>query len=409
MTNTRSICSTQSIHSASIAGRRVWAARGLVSGLAGAVLALGGCALEADAVDINDELALAGDFHTEAVSTVWAYAWAHQASGTYVADPLYSRNSSGNVFGEGVNNTVTQLGTGEYRVRFPGIGTAPGGNVQVTAYGTASQRCKVQSWSNSGGNVDANVRCFDASGAATNAQFSIAYVRNSGTGSAQSAYVWANQPGTASYIPNLTYQFNSSGAQNTIERVQQGVYDVTLPDKTALGATVEVTAYGTSSDHCKVDNWSQSGSDAVVRVRCFDTTGAPADEQFTLVFARSTQPNGGLSYSYAWANNSGAAMYTPHLWYQEGYIAGDLGDVATDITAGRTSEGLYFVELPGMSSSGSNVQITAYGSGSEYCKVQNWHPNQTDTQVNVACYDAGGSLTDTSFVLVYTDDKFIVL
>ena len=62
-----------------------------------------------------------------------------------------------------------------------------------------------------------------------------------------------------------------------------------------------------------------------------------------------------------------------------------------------------------MSASGSNVQITAYGAGPEYCKVVGWSGTETNTNVNVACFDASGAPTDTRFVLVYTDDKFIVL
>jgi hypothetical protein len=404
MKNTKSLRSSQTT---SITGRRVLAA--LVSSLAGAMLALPGCAVDPDMADTRDEQALAGDIEPAFVSTVWAYAWAQQATGTFIADPSYSRNSSGDFFGQGVDNTITQLGTGWYHVRFPGIGTATGGNVQVTAYGSGSQRCKVQSWTNGGGDVDVYVYCYTAGGAAIDTRFSVAYVRKSGTGATDEAYVWANDPAAASYTPNLTYQFNSSGAQNTIVRQGVGVYAVTLPGQTAAGGTVEVTAYGLDSDYCKVSSWVQSGSDTVARVRCFDTTGAPSDSRFTLNFARASSPNGGLAYSYAWANDPDAASYTPDLSYQKGFISGDVGDVVTDITAGRTSTGRYFVNLPGMSATGSNVQITAYGSGSEYCKVVRWHDDAVITQANVACFDAGGTPADSRFVIVYTDDKFVVL
>jgi hypothetical protein len=406
MKNTKNTKSTQST---SITGRRVLAARALAAGLAGAMLALTGCAVDPYMADTRDEWALAGDIEPAFVSTAWAYAWAQQATGSFIADPSYSRNSSGDPFGQGVNNTITQLGTGRYHVRFPGIGTASGGNVQVTAYGSGSQFCKVQSWTDSGGGVDVYVNCFTAGSAAIDTRFSVAYLRKSGTGSTEEAYVWADDPAAASYTPSLTYQFNSSGAQNTIARQGVGVYAVTLPDQTALGGTVEVTSYGLGSDYCKVSSWGQSGSDTVVWVRCFDTTGAPSDSRFTLNFARATSPNGALSYSYAWANNPDAASYTPHLSYQKGFISGDAGDVATDITAGRTSTGRYFVNLPGMSATGSNVQVTAYGSGSEYCKVVGWNGNEAATQASVGCFDAGGMAADARFVIVYTDDKFILL
>jgi len=343
------------------------------------------------------------------ISRVWAYAWTQNTTGTFSASSTYTRSSAGDSTGQGVTTTVTQLATGQYQVNFPDIGTASGGNVQVTAYGSGSERCKVNSWVNSGGDVNAYVNCFTAAGTAVNTQFSIAYVRKSGTGSTDEAYVWANNPTSSSYTPDTTYQYNSSGSTNTITRSGTGVYAVTLPGQTALGATVEVTAYGTDSDYCKVGSWSQSGSNTVVNVRCFDTSGAASDSKFTLNFGRSTQINGGLSYSYAWANNATSSSYTPHLSYQKGYIAGDIGDVTTDITAGRSSTGHYSVTLPGMTATGSNVQITAYGTGSEYCKVIGWSASGSATQVNVACYNASGSATDTLFDIVYTDDLVLIL
>lgn len=339
---------------------------------------------------------------------VWAFAWAQQSTGSFTASSSYARNSSGDFAGQGVNNTITQLDTGEYQVQFPGIGTASGGHVQVTAYGSGSERCKVDHWNSSGGDVNVFINCFTAGGAAVNTRFSVAYVRKS-VGSGAGAYVWANDSTAAGYTPNLTYQFNSTGASNTIARQGVGVYAVTLPGQTASGGTVEVTAYGQGSEHCKVSGWTQSGSDTVVTVRCFNSAGALSDAQFNLNFARSTWPNGGNSYSYAWANDATAAAYTPSLSYQAGYVGGDVGDVATDITAGRTSTGRYFVNLPDMTHTGSNVQVTAYGTGSEYCKVVSWSDAGTGTQADVACFDAGGAATDSRFVIVYTDDIYIVL
>lgn len=401
--------------------RRALGARALVTGLAGATLALTGCLVEADLAesdmhDSDEEWALlaAGDlddgFQTQYVSRVWAFAWAQQSTGTFVASSSYSRNSSGDFFGQGVNNTIEQTGTGQYRVHFPGIGVFMGGNVQVTAYGSSSHRCKVQSWSMSGaGGINAYVNCFTAAGAPVNTQFSIAYVRKSGTGATSEAYLWANEPESASYTPSASYQFNSSGAQNSISRTGEGVYAVTLPNQTAASGTVEVTAHGAGSDYCKVASWTQSGAGVIVNVRCFDATGSPSDSRFTLNFASAAHINGGNSYSYAWANNATSAAYTPHLSYQKGYIGGDVGDIATDITAGRVSTGLYYVDLPAMSATGSNVQVTAYGTGSEHCKVSGWSGGTYDTTAQIRCFDADGDPTDTRFVIVYTGDKALWL
>ncbi|WP_437486818.1 hypothetical protein WME75_04595 [Sorangium sp. So ce1014] len=375
----------------------------LLGSLAAGIMSAG-CGVSYDET-VDGEI---GSVHQAFVSRTWAYAWAQQATGSFTANSSYARNSSGDVSGEGVDNTVTQLGTGRYRVQFPGIGASSGGNVQVTAYGSGAERCKVDHWNSSGGGVNVYVNCFTAGGAAINTRFSVAYVRKSGTGSSDEAYVWANDPTAAAYTPDLTHQFNSSGVNNTIVRQGVGRYAVTLPGQTAVGGTVEVTAYGPDSDHCKVAGWGQSGDDTAVNVRCFDSAGALADGRFTLNFARSAPPNGGLSYSYAWAHDTAAASYTPSLAYQKGFISGDAGDVEADITAGRTSAGRYSVNLPGMSATGSNVQVTAYGTGSEYCKVVGWSGDGSETQASVACFDEGGTSADTRFVLVYTGDKYII-
>src|SRR5205814_9006899 len=78
----------------------------------------------------------------------------------------------------------------------------------------------------------------------------------------QYGYVWANDPSAAaSYTPSTTFQYNSSGALNTVTRSGTGVYDVKFPGLVHLGAggTVSVTAYGSGNETCKVFNWAESG------------------------------------------------------------------------------------------------------------------------------------------------------
>lgn len=349
------------------------------------------------------------------VSEVWGYVRTQATTGTFVATANYSRNSSGDMFagpdstGINVDNTVTQTGTGVYSVRFPNIGTAAGGTVHVTAYGSTSNRCKVGGWGNSSGGVNATVRCFAWNGTPVNTLFSASYVRKSGTGSTQEAYLWANNATASSYTPSATYSFNSTGATNTIVRNSVGNYTVTLPGMTMSGGTVQVTAYGSDSRHCKTFNWRQSGSSAQASVACFDTNGNPADSRYTLSFARNTDLRGGASYSYAYADRSTTASYTPTLSYQKGEIGGDLGDVATDITVTRTAVGRYTVTLPGMSALGSNVQVTGFGLGGDHCKVVSWTGSASSTQASVACFNSTGGAADERFVISYTDDKWLIL
>jgi hypothetical protein len=86
------------------------------------------------------------------------YAWADQPStASYTPNTFYSSNSAGG----GIN--ITRSGPGRYTVTWSGLGSdlLDGGDVQVTAYGSGTAQCKVESW----GSQSANVRCFAPNGA----------------------------------------------------------------------------------------------------------------------------------------------------------------------------------------------------------------------------------------------------
>jgi hypothetical protein len=97
---------------------------------------------------------------------------------------------------------------------------------------------------------------------------------------AETAYVWASQPTTASYTSTGVYNYNSKGAPNTIKRVAVGRYEVTLGKLTRLGGTVQVTSYGAGATHCKVAMWSPVTAGMNVRVNCFNLQGIPVDAQY---------------------------------------------------------------------------------------------------------------------------------
>ncbi len=331
----------------------------------------------------------------------WGFVWAQQATGSFAASSFYSRSSSN------LANTITQTATGTYRVDFPGIGNEVGGNVQVTAYGSGSERCKVNSWGSSGTTLQAFVGCFTSAGAPVNTLFTASYVRRPVTAlccGAAGAYLWANQPSTASYTPSTTYQWNSTGVNNTITRTGVGLYTANMPGMSFLGGTVEVTAYGTGSAHCKVTSWFASS----VNVACFSAAGAPTDSMFTLNYDHQLSPNGGPSFAYAWADQPSSASYTPSTTYQFGALASECSSSVGTITVQRSAVGRYAVQIPTLSPTGSNVKVTAYGSGGESCKVVGWGGSGTGTQVSVACFDAAGAAVDTRYVVVYTTDQFIV-
>src|SRR5215831_19773604 len=75
----------------------------------------------------NDLAAESPEVRTSALtsSDAWGYLWSTSAAtpiGTgFVPNSRYSRNSAGQT------NTLARLGTGQYRVNFPGLGVGNGG------------------------------------------------------------------------------------------------------------------------------------------------------------------------------------------------------------------------------------------------------------------------------------------
>jgi hypothetical protein len=214
------------------------------------------------------------------------------------------------------------------------------------------------------------------------------------------AYVWADQPSSASYMPNLSYQFNSTGATNTITRTGIGAYVVWLPGLGESYGHVQVTAYGSGSERCKVAGWGPSGTTQQVYVRCFTSAGLPVDTRYTLTYVKDTSivsssypsVGAGTVSAYAWADQPSSASYTPNLRYQFNYVSG----VTNTIT--RLGTGSYAVNFPGQNLSSGDVQVTAYGSGSEFCKVAYWNPS---AGVRVKCFDSTGTPKDTDYDVTF--------
>ena len=211
------------------------------------------------------------------------HVWADQpSSASYTPSLSYQYNA------KGLTNTISKGATGNYLVRLPGLGVT-GGNVKVTAYGATSHLCKVGNWYVSGSDQYVRVLCFTTAGAPVDTYFTMTFARSLGvTGLAgtPTGYVWADQPSSASYTPNTTYQYNSAGTSlnNTITKSATGVYQVRMPKLGGAEGTVHVSAYGPGTAECKVASWGSSGADRLVNVRCFTTSGVPVDATFTATY-----------------------------------------------------------------------------------------------------------------------------
>src|SRR5438270_61729 len=96
---------------------------------------------------------------------------------------------------------------------------------------------------------------------------------------------------------------------------------------------------------------------------------------------------------YVWADNPTSASYTPSTIYSFNSSGGG-------ITISRSGVGAYVVNFSGIGGSGSaggNVLVTAYGGGSETCKVVSWNSGGADFIVNVRCFNSAGGAVDTRY------------
>lgn len=326
----------------------------------------------------------------------FGYLWADQAStASYTPSTVYQYNSTG------ATNTAVRTAVGAYTLTFPNLGD-PGGTVDVTAYGLDAATCKAESWIQSGGNELVHVRCFTAAGAAVDSRFTALFAV--GAGESDLAYAWADSPGVASYSPNAAFAFNPyTAALPTITRSNPGTYSVRFPGMMRFGPTdprgggdVKVTAYGTGTEACKPANWIYSTGDLLVNVLCTTPAGAAVDTKFAVSFQRKTDLFGRFftQRAHAWAGQASTPSYTPSLFYQ-------WNSAGNDLTITRSAVGTYAVRIPGQSRIGGNVQVSAYGTGAERCKVQSWAPSGSDQLVNVLCYSTTGAAADAMFDVSY--------
>ena len=154
---------------------------------------------------------------------------------------------------------------------------------------------------------------------------------------------------------------------------------VQLPNLGSATGHVQVSAYGTGGERCKVAAWLPSlpaGSAEQVDIRCFTSTGPPADTRFAMTYVDKITLTGGAasppsvsgpSGAYALADQPTSPSYTPNLSYQ-------WNDFGSTNSITRTGVGAYQVHFPSLAMNSGDVQVTAYGFGSDYCKVKSWAP-----------------------------------
>ena len=101
---------------------------------------------------------------------------------------------------------------------------------------------------------------------------------------------------------------------------------------------------------------------------------------------------------YVWANNPTADSYTPSATYAYNGAGGPI----TITRSGTGSYAVRFTGLGGGGTPGGHVQVTAYGNGSENCKVSGWSSSGSDFVTYIRCFDVSGNPANTRYTVFVT-------
>ena len=196
----------------------------------------------------------------------------------------------------GIPNSATWSSSAqEYVVTLPGL-VFSNASVHVSSvnHGGLHRRCKVRRW------VPGRVwvKCFSVDGTPTQGSFTLGYHEYTqfGTHAGGHAWVTGGSPHSSytKVLPTL-----SCGTPGSFSTSPQGMDLLfTLPDAyfppTSWTQFVPmVTAYGSSSDYCKVVSWGGYSGAYHATVRCYDDTGSqiPASSTpFTLTITDNLAP-----------------------------------------------------------------------------------------------------------------------
>jgi hypothetical protein len=342
---------------------------------------------------------------TRPASAASAFFWLPRLDSSGTGDPAYTSNP-----GRGPV-TYTRLGVGDYEVTFAGFPNTSHLLWQVTPYGVAGAECNATGFPARPGGAVVGVFCVDHRGVVLDTQFTLAINDTFTTPSDVGAVVYG--VAASSYPPPgppaVDFGFDGRGGATTVNQVGTGTYDVSFSGltNTALGGTVNVMADGggVGGKFCKPLYWGTGASGTSIRVQCW-AHGNLIDSALRLRFGSASPINQWFSGAYVWADQPLTSSYTPNTYYQHSYKYGSSTSPGT-LTAGRTSTGNYFVDIPGLSPGGggpaSNALVTAYGSGAVSCNLWYWaaSPVVSGTRVYLSCSDALGAAVDSMFVLSY--------
>lgn len=210
----------------------------------------------------------------QSVPTPSAFAFSGGSPPVPPMNPAWSWTSSNSAQSVTHNPAV-----GDYNVLL-GTGNTPKSAKLVTASGGGA-RCN-DAQGISGG---LRVRCYDTSAAPSDQRFWVVQVAG-GVGNRRVGFALANLATIASYTPNASTSFNSSGGAITATRPSVGHYAINFAGLQKLAGhteNVQVTAVGPSLTTCNVVSWNNSSDGLTVRVECRNGAGGFRDSLYTVL------------------------------------------------------------------------------------------------------------------------------
>lgn len=289
---------------------------------------------------------------------------------------------------------VEPRGTGEYTVRFEGLGTA-GGVAHLTSAttpaGAISSSCSIDSWRQEGADELVDVRCQHA-GAPAEGSYALQFTRWAGSSSRGHAYFVPDGTTIESRAPNL---YNGTGSGVEARRLNPGQYFVAFPGITARpdGGAVKATAVGDPSIAC-ISGPPPDPPDGygLAVVHCYSLdTGHFVDTPFTVSFVHQTSIGaaGGHAYGRVDQNPDGSWSVQDPMWHSSSGSA---------ISVARVSAGKFTVTIPGVQSGAPSAQLSWLPTAIGTCGVEpGISSDATALVMTVRCAETSGTPVDFPF------------
>jgi hypothetical protein len=162
----------------------------------------------------------------------------------------------------------------------------------------------------------------------------------------------------------------------------------------SVGVFIDILGY--YDDHTHDGRYyTEDEVDAALATRA-RTSDVYTQAQVDAVLGDRVRSDDGKS-AYAWLCSAGQPVGSAYnVTSTCGYSFNPSGSA---ITVTRTATGAYTVSFPGLNMTAGHIQVTAYGGGSNMCKVGSWTPST----VRVRCFDSAGAAANSLFTVLAID------